>query len=148
MSHVVTIKCELRDLTAIEAACKRLGWTFKRGQNTFKWYGTWVGDYSGQDAAYIAADIKPEDYGKCDHAIGVPGASYEIGLIAREGKFLPVFDNWSSGGLKGLTAANGLNGFIQAYSVEKSKNELRRKGYSPVEQTRADGSIVITATAV
>lgn len=148
MSHVVTIKCELRDLSAIEAACKRLGWTFVRDQKTFEWFGEWMNDYSAADAAYVAMDMKPEEYGKCDHAIRVPGAKYEIGLIAREGKFIPVFDNWSSGGLKGLTAANGLKGFIQAYSVEKSKNELRRKGYSPVEQTRADGSIVITATAV
>jgi len=148
MSHVVTIKCELRDLAAIEAACKRLGWTFKRDQKTFEWFGEWMNDYAAADAAYVAMDMKPEEYGKCNHAIGVPGAKYEIGLIARDGKFIPVFDNWSSGGLKKLTAANGLNGFIQAYSVEKSKNELRRKGYSPVEQTRSDGSIVITATAV
>lgn len=148
MSHVVTIKCELRDLAAIEAACKRLGWEFRRDQKTFEWYGVWVGDYSGQDAAYLAADIKPEDYGKCDHAIRVPGASYEIGLIARQGKFVPVFDNWYSGGLKEFRADNGLKGFVQAYSVEKAKLELIRKGYRPVEQTKPDGSIVLTATAV
>jgi len=147
MSHVVTVKCELRDLAAIEAACKRLGWTFKRDQKSFEWFGEWVGDYNGPDAAYLATDIKPEDYGKCDHAIGVPGAKYEIGLIAKQGKFVPVFDNWISGGLKGLTADNGLGGFVQAYGVEKAKIELTRKGLRPLETTRPDGSIVLTAMA-
>ena len=49
MSHVVTIKCELRDLAAIEAACKRLGWTFKRDQKTFEWFGEWMNDYAAAD---------------------------------------------------------------------------------------------------
>lgn len=148
MSHVVTIKAKLIDLAAIEQACKCMGWTLVRGQKTFEWFGTWMDDYDQVDAAYVAAGIKPEEYGKCDHAIRVPGAKYEIGLVSREGSFLPLWDNWRSGGLSHLTAANGMGGFVQRYVAEKSKNELRRKGYTPIEQTRADGSIVITATAV
>jgi hypothetical protein len=36
--HVVCVQAELRDLEAIKLACRRVGWVFREGQPTFRWY--------------------------------------------------------------------------------------------------------------
>ena len=143
MSHVVSIETKLTDLGAVKAACARMGWQFCEGQETFKWYGTWVGDYNAEDAAFKLG-IKPEDYGKCDHAIRVPGASYEIGLLVRDGNIVPVWDFYGSGGLQKVLPDNGMNGFLQAYAVERAKMEARRKGHSVSERKLEDGRVQLT----
>ena len=80
MSHVSSVRIEIRSLEALRLACRRLGLQLNEGQKTHKWYGRWVGDYHGADAAFHHG-IKPEDYGKCEHAISIPGddEAYEIG---------------------------------------------------------------------
>lgn len=81
MSHVVASETEIPDseLSSLKAACKELGLVFVENQTTYKWYGRWVNDYNAEDAAYKNG-IKPEDYGKCVHAIRLPGCDYEIGV--------------------------------------------------------------------
>ena len=64
MSHISKIELEVRDLGILSQACHRLGMQFVRGQQTFKWYG--------KEA-------------ECDHAIMIPGANYEIGVINKNG---------------------------------------------------------------
>jgi len=130
MSHIVTIKTELRDLAAIKAACKRMGWQLVEGQHTFSWWGHYVGDYRAFEERLRNLGIKPENYGKCDHAIRVPGAKYEIGLVQTGNQFIPLWDAYDTGGLQRITEANGMGGFLQAYAVEKAKLEARRKGYT------------------
>lgn len=73
MSHVSTIETVIQDLDALEQACKALGTVeLVRGQTTWKWFGQFVNDYHGADAAYKHG-IEPKDYGKCLHAIRVKG---------------------------------------------------------------------------
>lgn len=146
MSHVVTIKCQIRDLASLDLACKRVGFELVRGKKSFEWYGRWVGDYDGEDAAYRNG-LTTEEYGQCDHVIKVPGAKYEIGLKAQnDGAFKPVFDNFSPGGLADIKAENGMKGLLPAYAAEVAKAQLRRKGYTPIESVR-NGKIVVSCNA-
>lgn len=147
MSHVVVIKTKLNDLAAIKAACVRLGWKFHEGKTSYEWFGEWVNDYHGEDAAYQNG-IKPEDYGKCDHAISIPGAKYEIGLVKQaDGTYQPIWDNWPSGGLQGLKTENGMTGFLQAYAIERAKGEARKKGFSTSEVKEAGGRVRLIVNA-
>ena len=117
-----------------------MGWQFVEGQKTFEWYGQFVGDYN--DANLQASGIDQEDYGKCDHAIRVPGASYEIGLVNRpDGTIMPLWDFWQSGGLSNITPDNGMGGFLQAYGVEKAKLAARKNGHSVTERKLEDGRV-------
>ena len=64
MSHISKIELEVNDLSILSQACARLGLELVRAKKSFKWYG---------------------NEAPCDHAIRVPGASYEIGVIDRNG---------------------------------------------------------------
>lgn len=136
MSHVAAVALEIKDLDALEEACKAIGLELVRGQKTYRWYGKWVKDYHGDDAAYKHG-IKPEDYGKCAHAVRVKGKpnAYEIGLVeVRPGVFQPVWDFWSGG--RGLQAVIGENGgiFKREYALHVGAKDARRKGFQVVRE--------------
>ncbi len=136
MSHVVSCDIELNDLEAIKAAVTRLGGTWKEGQKTYAWYGRSVGDYP------LPAGVTVDQLGKCNHAFGFKGASYEVGVTRlANGKYTLMWDFWGSGGLMEHMGNEKAHKFIQAYGVEKAKIEARRKGYSAQETTLKDGSI-------
>lgn len=75
MSHVAVIKAQIKSLESLKKACKELKLIFKEDQKTYEWFGEHVGDYP------IPEGMTKEDMGKCLHAIEVPGADYEIGVI-------------------------------------------------------------------
>lgn len=109
MSHIQTIEIEITDLNTVKSVCKRLGLAWKQDQKTFKWY-------SGQNS--------------CDHAIAVPNASYEIGVLKnadRKGYTLQV-DYYDRKVTEKIGQLGGL--FKQAYALEKAKAEAIKKGYS------------------
>ncbi len=117
MSHISKIELEVKDLGTLKQACIRLGLNIIEGKKTFKWYG--------------------EEDSPCDHAIRIPGASYEIGVI-RSGNFYELkCDYWDS--VIGKTI--GKNGGLlkQAYAIERTKTEARRKGYSIIEKKTDSG---------
>lgn len=148
MSHVATIEIQLKDLDALDAACRRVGIEFLRDKPTFAWFGTHVGDYP------LPAGFTAEDMGRCEHAIRVPGATYEIGVVRRrDGQpgYTLLWDFWASGGLTSGEALEriGVGGrkLVQAYGVEVATRAARRQGYTVTETTKADGSIVLRARA-
>lgn len=144
MSHVVTIDTVFNDLEALDRACKKLGWTLKRGQKCYKWYGRWVNDYHGDNAAYKKG-FDTNDYGKCDHAIGIPGCRYEIGLVDQgDGTLKPIYDNYSAGGLTDQM----LDQLSQRYSAERIRLEAERQGLSCSweEWQSTDGKLVLKMT--
>lgn len=149
MSHVVSIKTELKDLEAVQAACKELGLVFHAGQKSIRWYGSWMNDYDGEDAAYKLG-IKPEEYGKCDHAISLPGCGYDIGLLMNKatGGYRLYFDYYGEG--HKIQAALGANGqkLLQYYAANKATMEARRKGYIVTRQTAATGNIKLCITGL
>ena len=136
MSHITKIDIEVSDLAALKAACRRLGFVFAEGRKTYKWYGRLVGD------APIPEGLSIDDLGRCDHAICIPGAEYEIGVRAERGGYRLLWDSWVAGGLEQKIGKDA--GLLkQAYGIEKAKIEARRKGYSVYESRKADGSITL-----
>jgi hypothetical protein len=150
MSHVIGITLVIKDLHALEQACKDLGLTFVRDQKTHAWFGRWVNDYSQKDAAYKNAGIKPENYGKCEHAIKVPGSGYEIGVYNNpQGKgFILAYDNYGTGQVILQKLGSGLEKLKQAYGVAKATIEAKAKGWIVSKQTLASGSVKLVLTGV
>ncbi|MBI4472202.1 MAG: DUF2997 domain-containing protein [Acidobacteria bacterium] len=102
MSHVVSVKVVIRDLNALEMAAKRCGLELHRGQRSYRWFGRWVGDYT------LPQGFKPEQLGKCDHALTIPGnpQAYEVGVVQNaDGTCTLLYDFWAGG--YGLEAAIG-----------------------------------------
>lgn len=128
LSHVAAVLAEIDNLDALEAACKELGLTFVHGQKTFKWFGEWVGDYNAQDAAFKHG-IDPKDYGKCAHAIKVPGSTYEIGVKQMpNGKYKLVYDFYGTGRKIVNTLGKGCEKLVQHYGLNRATLLGRAKG--------------------
>lgn len=138
MSHVAKIEIEIKDLVALVAACRRIGCTLVQGQRTYAWYGHHVGDYP------LPEGFKAEDMGHCEHAIRVPGADYEIGVVARrDGKpgYTLLWDFWG-GQLARQLGPNGQK-LVQAYGIEAAKSVARKQGYAVTETTKPNGAVVL-----
>lgn len=134
MSHLTKIKVEVSSLDILKAACDRLGIQFVPNQQTYKWWGRWMKDWP------LPEGINESDLGKCDHAILVPGADYEVGVVKQGDKYTLLYDFWSSGGLKAALGDNAEK-LVQAYAVEAAKAEAQMQGYSVWEENLSDGSI-------
>ena len=115
MSHIVTIKTEVRDAAAVRAACRRLSLA-EPTHGTVKLFG---GEATG-----LAVQLTDWKYPVvCDAASG-------------QLKFDNFEGRWGD--------QEELDRFMQSYAVEKAKLEARRRGHSTTEQTLADGSIKLT----
>jgi hypothetical protein len=103
-----------------------------------------VNDYHGQDAAYHHG-INPDNYGSCDHAVRVPGADYEVGVVPTPDGYKFVWDSWESGGLSHQSGHNPLH---QMYAVEATKLQAERQGLSCQwsETVTDNGNILLEAT--
>lgn len=135
MSHISTIKVEVRDLEALKAACTRLGFLFMEGQKSYVWFGEWLGDTK------LPEGVRVEDLGKCTHAISVPGASYEVGVLHQQGdRYALLYDFWKSGGLATPLGPNAER-LVQAYAVSAARAQAQRQGYSCWEENEEDGSV-------
>lgn len=150
MSHVAVISTVFKDLECLEQAAKDCGLVFNWNQKTWKYYGSWVNDYHDADAAYKNG-IKTEDYGKCLHAISVPGNkhAYEIGIVknpnAEEGGYKLLVDFY--GGGNGLQAhIGGSKDYYKlqdAYSKHVVIKQAEAQGYTWEEETAEDGATVL-----
>jgi hypothetical protein len=112
VSHIVTIKSELRDLAAIRAACKRMG----------------LSEPVDGEHELFGAKVKGV-------AVQLPDWEYPAVFDLATGK--ARYDNFN--GVWGDD--KHLGAFKQAYAVEKAKLEARRKGYSVTERTLPNGSV-------
>ncbi len=117
MSHISKIELEVTDLSTLKQACNRLGLMMIQDQRTFKWYG--------------------QEEGRCDPAIRVPDATYEIGVVKTGNAYELRCDYWDST----IGRAIGKNGGLlkQAYAIERTKTEARRKGYNVIEKQTDSG---------
>jgi hypothetical protein len=122
--------------------------TLVRNAKTIKWFGAWVNDYHGTDAAFNFG-IKPEDYGKCDHAIEIPNDpnAWSIGLVNQgNDKYKIYFDFWGSEGRK-LVDKIGRHGekLHQQYVKAKVTKELKTKGFTLTKnEDLANGNVKLT----
>ena len=132
MSHVAKIELEINDVETLKLACERLGLQFIENQRSYEWYGSWVGDTPLPEGITLA------DFGKCDHAIKVPGAQYEIGIVQRDKKYILLWDYWHRGGLEEKLGKNA-GRLKQAYAIERVRKEARIKGHRICEQKTNQG---------
>ena len=117
MSHIVTIKTEVRDPTAVAAACRRLGLP-EPVQGTARLF-------SGEATGLL---------------VRLPGWLYPAVLDTTTGQVR--FDNY--GGEWG--PQEHMDKFLQLYAVEKARLEARKRGHNVVEQALHDGSVKLTIT--
>jgi len=115
VSHVVTIDTELRDRTAIDAACRRLNLAATKHER--------VTLYSGEVTGL---------------AVRLPEWQYPVVIDSDTGKL--QYDNF--GGRWG--EQKHLDALLQMYAVEKAKIEARKKGHTCSETRLQDGSIRVT----
>ena len=115
MSHVVTIKTEIRDEQAIRAACVRLQLAAPEHKTCRLFNATVTG-----------------------WAVQLPGWNYPVVCETQSGavKYDNYNGNWGE--------QKHLNSFLQAYAVEKARIEARKKGHRVSEAKLEDGSIRVT----
>ena len=115
MSHVVTLKTEVRDATAVRAACQRLNLPAPvQGMAKL---------FSGQVAGMAEQLPDWQNPVVCDTTSGQL-----------------KYDNFN--GRWGDPAQ--LDRFLQAYAVERARAEARRRGHAVTEAQLPDGSIKLT----
>ena len=112
MSHIVRIQPEVRDATAVFAACRRR----QLAEPVAGKHLLFSGEVEG-----LAVRLRDWTYPAV--------CQLETGAV--------VYDNYQ--GRWGRQAE--LDQFVQAYAVEKTRIEARRRGHSVTEQTLTDGSI-------
>ena len=115
MSHIVEIQTEVRDASAVEAACHRLQLPPPR-QGTFQLYAS--------EATGLGVELR--------------GWRYPLVCKTETGQL--AYDNYR--GHWGDQAE--LNRFVQAYGVEKCRLEARKQGHTVSEQLLDDGSVKLT----
>jgi hypothetical protein len=114
LSHIVTIKTEVRDGAAVAAACRRLALPDPA-------HGT-AQLYSGQVSGLL---VHLKDW------------LYPVVIDTASGTMR--YDNYNGA----WGGEQHLHRFLQAYCVERARIEGRKKNYATSEQSQADGSIVV-----
>lgn len=112
MSHIVQIQTEIRDPSALVAACQRL----KLPQPVRRTVQLFAAEATG-----LAVDL--------------PGWRYPVVCETKTGRI--HYDNY--GGRWG--EQKHLDRLAQSYAVEKARIEARRQGHTVTERLLADGSI-------
>lgn len=115
MSHIVTIRTQIKDAAALAAACQRLGLQ-QPTQGTAKLY-------SSEATGLI---------------VNLPNWHYPVVVNTTTGQI--DYDNFE--GYWGAEAE--LHKLLQAYAVEKARIEARKAGHTITEQSLTDGSIKLT----
>ena len=138
MSHIAKIELEINDLESLKTACKALGFDFMENQTTYRWYGRWVGDTP------LPENVNVEDLGKCTHAIHVPAAAYEVGIVQKGSKYNLLWDYWIGGGLEKHIGKNACK-LKQAYTLEQIRKGARLKGYL-IHETKTQNGVRVALT--
>ena len=115
MSHIVTVRTQVRDEAAVAAACHRLGLPPPQHRRV-------------QLFSAIVEGL----------AVSLPGWNYSVVCDLTSGQVR--YDNFEGQWSNQIE----LDRFLQAYAAERAKIEARRKGYSVIEQSLPSGAIKLT----
>jgi hypothetical protein len=118
MSHIVSIRTQVRDPMAVAAACDRLALAAPT-QGTARLFNS-------QATGLL---------------VQLPSWRYPVIIDVARGEI--AFDNFN--GRWG--EQRHLDRFLQMYAVEKAKLEARKQGHAVTEQTLANGSIKLQIVA-
>ncbi len=115
MSHVLQIQTQVRSAAAVRAGCNRLGLDEP-----------------------VEGEVKLFTETVSGLAVRLRDWRYPVvfNLATGESKFDNYEGRWGK--------QQRLDEFLQAYAIELTKIEARRKGYSVVEQPLVDGSVKLT----
>lgn len=137
MSHMAAVDLHVKNLQDLQQACEMLGLQLNLNQTNWRWFNSWVDDYNREDAAYKAAMIKPEEYGKCaEHVITIPGNNecYEIGVVRRRDGlpgWVLVYDFW---GNKGRMMAEKIEGIVNRPKLNPQGQPILVNGKPVMEE--------------
>lgn len=115
MSHVVTVKSEIRDPAALRAACQRL----RLAEPVYETVRLFSAEATGW-------------------AVRLPEWRFPVVCHTDTGQV--EFDNYNQHWGKQVE----LDRLLQSYAVEKTRIEARRRGHQVTEPQLADGSIKLT----
>jgi hypothetical protein len=115
VSHIVRIQTQVRDATAVQAACARLGLAQPEAGEFQLFSGTATG-----------------------LAVKLPDWRYPLVCRTECGEL--AYDNYQGA----WGDETELQKFLQAYAVEKTRLEARRQGYAVTEQPLAGGAVKLT----
>jgi hypothetical protein len=115
MSHIVSIKTEIRDEQAVRSACSRL-----------KWPQPVTGEHTLFTSKVVGLGVQAPDW---RYPIVCQLATGELRYDNYEGR-------WGD--------PSELDRLKQSYAVEKTKLEARRQGRFVTEQTLDDGTVQLT----
>jgi hypothetical protein len=115
LSHIVTLTVEIKDVSALQAACGRLA----LAEAVFGKTSLFSGEVEGW-------------------AVKLPDWQYPVVCDVAQSKL--HYDNFSERWGK----QQELDRFLQAYAVERARAEARKKGCICHEETLVDGSIKLT----
>ena len=115
MSHLVTVKTEVRDAAAVRAACQRL----QLPQPVQGTHRLFTSSATG---------------------LGVQLPKWRYLAVCDLGTGQVLYDNFKGN----WGDQRQMDAFLQAYAVERAKAEARRKGHQVTEAKLSDGSIKLT----
>lgn len=146
MSHVADVGLVFEDLDCAEQAAIAHGGVLVRGQQTFKWFGAFYGDWHDATRAAALKGRDPKTFGKCEHVIKLKdahGDAYEIGLVRRaDGRgWDALYDAWGPGQQLEHTFGKDLRNLKQEYGAQVALKRLRRQGYRLISRTTVDGKL-------
>ncbi len=125
MSHFTTIETQIRDESALRAACEEMGFTLLE---------------KTQARGYSLNRIKG------DYVIRLKGP-YDIAVNRQEDGTFGLTCDWWGGHVEQEVGTN-YGRLLQLYGVCKAQAEARRKGYPVRRLTLGDGSIKLTIGGV
>jgi hypothetical protein len=114
LSHIVEVKTQVRDPAAVAAACRRLA----------------LPEPVRGTAELYSGDV-------CGLIVRLPDWAYPVVIDTDTGTIR--FDNYNGA----WGDEQHLHRFQQAYVVEQSRIEARKKSYLTTEQSLGDGSIMV-----
>jgi hypothetical protein len=115
MSHIVTIKTQVRDPVALAAACTRLGLAAPT-QGIAELF-------SGNASGLL---------------VNLPGWRFPVVVDIQAGQVR--YDNFNGA----WGSQTELDRLLQAYAIEKARIEVRKAGHAVTEQPLPDGSVKLT----
>jgi hypothetical protein len=124
MSHFTTIKTQIKDIEALQAACQELGFPLLRNTEARGYLGNML---------------------KGDHVIRLKGP-YDIAVNKQpDGSFGLTSDLWN--GHVEQEVGKGYGKLLQLYAVHKAMREARRKGHMVTRSQKQDGAIKLVIAA-
>jgi len=147
MSHITKTEFTVLrgELDAVEQACREIGGLdLRRDQHTYRWFGAYMND--SESGRRYAAQVNPEQWGRCAHAISVTGNkdAYEIGLVENaDGNYDLVFDSWGPGAVLVQKCGEDLSRLRQHITAAICEREMAREDYRAIRTVDATGNLVI-----